>query len=156
MKEIFINPAKTCAFSGHRILNKFFNKEVIKKTIRSLIKDGYDTFLNGMAVGFDAECFNVLLEIRKTENIKIIACIPCPEQPCKFSEEQKKQYSKMLEIADDKIIISEKYTSNCMKKRNKFMVDNCSVLVTYLKRDFGGTKFTVDYAEKKGIKIIYI
>ena len=34
------------------------------------------------------------------------------------------------------------------------MVDNASALLTYLKRDFGGTANTVKYAKKMGVPII--
>ena len=55
--------------------------------------------------------------------------------------------------ADEIIVLSEEYTPYCMLKRNRFIVDNSSVLLAYLKEEKGGTKYTVDYAEKKDLKL---
>lgn len=153
---ILINTAKTCAFTGHRTLYPDYRADKLEKTINETIKDGYDTFLIGMAVGFDTECFKILLKIRKEKKIKIVACIPCENQSARFNKAQKKEYFELLEKADEKIFISKEYSPVCMKKRNEFMVKNCSLLIAYLKRDYGGTKQTVNYALKKEKKIIYV
>lgn len=150
-----INSARACSVTGHRVMEKDIEKAPLKEIFIKLIKDGgYDTFLIGMALGFDTLCFQVLEKIREEENIKIIACVPCRSQADKFSVVQKKEYDRMILSADEVVLISEKYTKECMRKRNEFLVDNSSVIVSYLRRDFGGTKQTVNYARKKGIKII--
>ena len=43
-----------------------------------------------------------------------------------------------------------------MMERNRFMVDNSSILLAYLREDRGGTYNTVKYAEKKQKQIIRI
>ena len=53
-----------------------------------------------MALGFDTVCFQILEEIRKEKDIKIIACVPCSTQAEKFSLEQKKEYDRMLFIKE--------------------------------------------------------
>lgn len=154
MKDFLINPAKTVAITGHRVLYPDFNIDKLKENLNQLIEDNYDTFLIGMALGFDTVCFQILEQIRKEKDIKIVACVPCLSQSYKFNKEQKKEYERLLSIADKKVIISEEYTRSCMQKRNQFMVDNASIVLAYIKRDFGGTKNTVKYAEKLNIKII--
>lgn len=153
---MIIDRARTCAFTGHRNLDADFNRAELERVIKGLIKGGFTTFLIGMAVGFDTECFKMLETLRKTENIKIIACIPCKTQDYKFSEKQKEEYKKMLNSADEKIYVSGEYTKNCMFKRNMFMVDSASVLVAYLNTDRGGTFQTVNYAKRKNVNIIMI
>ncbi len=145
---------KTCAVTGHRVLQKDFDRNKLKEVFLKLIEGGIDTFLVGMAIGFDTECFLVLQEIREKKDIKIIACIPCEKQALKFSEKEKKLYYKMLDSADEKVLISKEYTAYCMMKRNMYMVDNSSVLVCYLRKNLGGTKNTVAYAKKSGKMII--
>ena len=153
---MIIDRARTCAFTGHRNLRKDFNRAELERVIKGLIKGGFTTFLVGMAVGFDTECFKMLESLRETENIRIIACIPCKTQDYKFSEKQKEEYKKMLNSADEKIYVSEEYSKNCMFKRNMFMVDSASVLVAYLNTDRGGTFQTVNYAKRKNVNIIMI
>lgn len=156
MSEIFINKLKTCAVSGHRKIEKIDLLKLEEVFFNVIRERKINTFLIGMAVGFDTICFRILEKIRKTENIRIVACIPCLNQDRNFSEKQKKEYKEILEKVDEKILISENYTPYCMSKRNKFMVDNCSFLVYYLKENKGGTKNTVEYAKKQQIEHINI
>ncbi len=150
---VVINKKYTMAVTGHRKMGKDISKETLKLIFEGAIYDGYDTFLVGMAVGFDSLCFRVLEEIRKENNIRIIACIPCENQDKSFSEMQKIEYKKMIESADERLVLSKEYTPYCMFARNRFMVDNCSYLLAYLREEKGGTKYTVDYALEKGLKV---
>lgn len=156
MKEILIERAKTCCVSGHRNLSKDLNLERLKEEFIKLIKDGYDTFLIGMAVGFDTVCFRVLEKLREEYNIKLIACVPCPSQSSRFNKTQKLEYDEMLNSSDEILLISEEYTKNCMIKRNDFLVKNSSSIVVYLRRDFGGTFYTYNKAKKENLNVIEI
>ena len=156
MKELFINRAKSCAITGHRVLRQDINLEKIKKAFLDLISDGYDTFLIGMALGFDTLCFQILESIRQEKQIKLIACIPCPSQSYKFTKEQKIEYDRMINSADEKVLISQEYSETCMRKRNDYMINNSSAVVCYLRRDFGGTVYTVNKAKKENLNIIKI
>ena len=156
MKEIFINKARACAITGHRAVSNTLDIDKLKSVFLTLIDGGYDTFLVGMAIGFDTICFGVLEQIRKENKIQIIACVPCKTQSYKYNRKQKEEYDRMLSVADEVLLISEEYSSTCMQKRNKFMVDNSSVVVAYLNRDYGGTANTVKYANYKGISVIKI
>ena len=154
MSELFINKARAVAVTGHRIMEKGYDVKRLKNVLNSLTEMGYDTFLVGMALGFDTLCFQVLEDIRKNKPIKIIACIPCDSQPARFSEDQKREYERMLLSSDEIVYVSHKYDDKCMMRRNRFMVDNASVLVSYLRRNSGGTYGTVSYAIKEKVKII--
>ncbi len=147
----------SCSFSGHRILGKDFNREELKNSIKEVINRGYTTFLVGMAIGFDTECFDLLTNLKKeNKEIKIIACLPCKNQDKGFRKEQKQKYQENLKKADEIICLNEEYINGCMQQRNRFMVDNSSVLISYLRYKKGGTVYTVNYAKKKGKEIIYI
>ena len=156
MSELFINKARTLAVTGHRVLYNDFNRKKLEETLKRSVECGFNTFLIGMAIGFDTICFQILEEIRKEKDIKIIACVPCLTQADRFTLEQKKEYERMLSVADEVKIISKEYTNRCMQKRNEFMVDNSSGLIAYLKRDYGGTANTVNYAIKNHVPIIQI
>ena len=66
----------------------------------------------------------------------------------------KKEYEKLKESADDKILLSYKYTPDCMKKRNEFMVKSSSALVSYVRREKSGSKQTLKLAKKYGLMVI--
>ena len=156
MSELFINKAKTCAVTGHRKVSKDIKKENVINALKTAILDGYDTFLVGMALGFDTVCFQVLEDLRKDYKIRIIACVPCITQSYKFSLEQKEEYDRMIKSSDEVVLVSENYTKYCMKKRNDYMVNNSSRLICYLRQNFGGTFYTVNKAKKENLKIIEI
>ena len=68
------------AVTGHRTVGIDLEKDQLKREFYNLIEKGYNTFLIGMAVGFDTICFNVLLDIKKMKDVKIVACVPCRGQ----------------------------------------------------------------------------
>ena len=119
------------------------------------VEKDFDTFLVGMAIGFDTTCAKILLK-KRAHNIDIIACIPCEEQDKFFKGKQKEEYIDILNKVDKKIYISKNYTKTCMRERNFFMVDNSSLLVAYYYTHLGGTHITVSYAERYNKEIIYI
>lgn len=156
MSQPFINKTRACAVTGHRVLYPEFNQKELENLFIKIIEKHFDTFLIGMAVGFDTVCFKTLQKLREKYDIKLIACVPCRHQDLKFSLEQKQEYRKMLLAADETIILSEEYTPSCMQKRNQFMVDNASVLIAYLRRNYGGTYKTCLYAKKVSVPIINV
>ncbi len=153
---INIDKNKTICVSGHRKISVPVDRDKLASIFNCYIDKGIDTFLVGMAIGFDTICFQVLEKLREKNNIKIIACIPCLEQDKMFSEAQKKEYKRMIKSADERIILSEKYTPYCMMKRNRFMVDNSSMVLAYLVENKGGTFATIKYAKEKKLEIVIL
>ena len=152
-----INLNKTVAVTGHRILQKDFDKEKLKEVFNTLINNGFDTFLIGMALGFDTLCFKLLTELKSSyKHIKLIAVVPCKNQDRAFSIKQKEEYKKMISSADEVIILNEDYITGCMQQRNRFLVDNSSILIAYLKTNKGGTYYTVNYARKEEKEILIL
>ena len=142
--------------TGHRTIEDYSIRKDTEDHLKMLVLRGYRTFYVGMAVGFDTLCFQILEKIREENDIKIIACVPCPSQPERFSYLQKKEYFRMLEVADEKKVLSQSYTPYCMQKRNQYMVDNSSVVFAYLRKNSGGTFNTVNYAKKNEISVILV
>ncbi len=147
---------KTICVSGHRYIGKDLNKERVEGFLVKLIEKGFNTFLIGMALGFDTLCFQILERLREKNDIKIIACVPCPSQPERFNFKQKEEYFRLLSVADEKVVLSPEYTPYCMQKRNEFMVDNSFAVLCYLNRNSGGTFNTVNYAKKKNVFVINV
>ncbi|MGN1104636.1 MAG: SLOG family protein [Candidatus Coproplasma sp.] len=136
-----------CAFTGHRKIKGDLDINDLDITIKKLIDGGVTTFYNGMARGFDllaAQC--VLKFKREYPQIKLVACVPCPEQDKYFSLEEKRIYHSVIEKCDEVKLISKKYHSGCMYERNRFMVDNCAHLIAYYRGEEGGTEYTLNYA----------
>ena len=164
MEQLFIKTQeqktpKTCAFTGHRTLEKDFSLRVLKKEIKALIERGVEVFYNGMAMGFDLSAAEAVISFkRKFPQVKLIACIPCPAQDKYYSDKDKKRYAKLCSQADEMLVLSKEYTPYCMLSRDRYMADRADVLLTYCKKDTGGTAYTVQYFKKKHpeSEIIYI
>lgn len=146
----------TCSFTGHRILKKDFNDDMLITIVEKVIKSGYKTFLVGMARGFDLKCASVLIKLKEKYQIDLIACIPCKEQNKFFKNLENQEYENILNYCDKKVYISEKYSKECMFIRNRYMVDNSSLLIAYYHYQRGGTHSTVTYAIKQNKEIIYV
>jgi len=82
--------------------------------------------------------------------------LPCHGQEERWSEKDKKIYSKILRQADKVVYVSEQYHNGCMHKRNRHMAEHSGFCICYLAKNTGGTAYTVDYAKQKGLKIINI
>lgn len=147
----------TVCFTGHRNLNENENliKERLFSVIENLVSEGFTRFIAGGALGFDTLAANAVLKIRETHpQVSLAIAIPHRNQAGSWSDEEKDEYKKILEAADEQILLSENYFRGCFHVRNRYMVDNSTVCVAYLLEEKGGTFSTVKYALKKGLRVI--
>ena len=159
----------TISFTGHRpnVLPweydgssrecKKFKKD-LEKILEKAINLGYTNFICGMALGSDTICAEVVLKLRKKyKQIKLECAIPCLNQSVKWTNEAKIKYDKILKQSNKvTFITNENYTFDCMQKRNKYLVDNCDILIAIYSGKKGGTQNTISYAHRIGklVKII--
>ena len=146
---------KVCAFTGHRSLaGTDFDEHLLERVVSDLVKTGTTRFLCGMAVGFDMKAAQAVLALKDMYEIELVACLPCANQSERFSARNKKLYNEILARCDDIIIMEMEYKNGCMQERDRYMVDNCDLLVCFLRKSSGGTYYTVNYARKANKKII--
>jgi len=160
---------KSCCFTGHRSqkLPWKFNENderciIMKKKLREEIEKailcGYNTFYSGMALGFDLICVEILIEMKEKYNdIKIIGAIPCKNQDALWPKEQQERYIACLSKLDSIRCIFDEYNGReCMIERNRYMVDNSSLMIALYNGLPGGTWLTINYAKKRGLKVVII
>ncbi len=148
---------KTCSFTGHRQILHIHSDslpQILSRTISKLAESGYVWFQSGGALGLDTLAADAVIALRKQYDIKLRMVIPCRNQAERWTQAGRAHYNDILKLADDVVILNEKYTPFCMHERNRMLVDTSSVLVTYLTREKGGTAYTVKYAASKNKKII--
>lgn len=59
--------------------------------------------------------------------------------------------------ADSVIVLSSEYCAGCMKRRNRFLVENASMLIAvYDGRRTGGTFQTVGMAARRGLRTVIL
>lgn len=124
---------------------------------RAIVK-GYTTFLCGMALGFDMICAETVLELKQRySHIKIIGAIPCRDQYSLWSAAYKARYRYLLTQLDGMRCKYDEYNgAECILERNRFMVDNSSLMIALFNGLPGGTKSTIDYAKMQGLELIII
>lgn len=158
---------KSCCFTGHRPAKLPWGydeenaacsklKDELALWITKLIEFGVNKFYTGMAMGTDIWAAELVLAMKKKypdKNINLIAAIPYEGQTNKWSEDWKKRYTDILNQADKKVLLQKQYTRGCLHARNRYMVDNSSFIIAVFNGEEGGTKYTIDYAKKQGLRI---
>lgn len=135
----------TAVLIGH---NNFFglNSEDLNQAIKDCIQKGITNFLSGGQGGFDRLAARQVFDLKKSyPHIKNILVIPYSSFKI-FNTE-----------LFDEIVFPEKCQRTpyraAIPKRNKYMVDNASVAICFVKY-CGGAAVTYEYAEKKNLNII--
>ena len=133
-------------------------KVVLRSEIEKAIKRGYRTFYCGMAIGFDMICAETVINLKKHySDIRIIGALPCRTQDIKWSGRDRERYRNLLTQLDGVRCIYDEYIgAECMLERNRFMVNNSSLMIALFNGLSGGTKSTIDYARSQGLETIII
>lgn len=149
---------QTCCFTGHRKIPPE-RYEVIAERLRcqitALIHQGVLYFGTRGALGFDTMAARSVLELRELyPQIRLILVLPCKKQTRGWSDADVVMYKRIKKACDKYVYISDAYTSDCMYKRNRHLVNFSSYCICYLTKRTGGTAYTVDYAKKRGLTVI--
>lgn len=151
----------TCCFTGHRPDKMEQGEKEIKplleKAIDDAIKNGYVTFITGMAMGVDIWAAEIVLERKKTNpNLHLICALPHPgfEKPRSLTE--KMRFNRIIKKADLVKEINDHYFRACYQVRNEWMVDHSNLVIAVFNGQKSGTKNTVDYAIKNNTTVVNV
>lgn len=161
------NKKISCCFSGHRPdkLPWGFDeshpdcirlKELLLKEILLKYRSGVTRFYTGMAAGVDMWCAELVLYIVKNypeTELELIGVVPHIGQERSWTPDLRERYFNILENCNETVILRDHYVPGCMQNRNRYLVDNSSYLIAVISESKGGTRFTIDYARKKGLDI---
>jgi len=150
---------KTCCFTGHRELPAGRERQKLaarlEEAVVEQIEKGVRFFGAGGALGFDTLAAQTVLRLKeKYPDIKLILVLPCLTQTRGWPAGDVEEYERIKAQADKVVYTSQAYTGGCMFKRNRHLVDNSGVCICCLAKNSGGTAYTVDYAERRGLEII--
>ena len=163
------NVQHTLAFTGHRPESLPFGanegddrcvrlKKLLYAEIVAKAQQGYTHFLSGMARGADIIFAEQVLRVQESDaRVRLLCVIPFEAQASKWSEFWRDRYFTILEQADDSIMISSRYTTDCLLQRNRYMVDRASsLLAVFNGTNRGGTAYTVRYAQQRNKEIVLL
>lgn len=145
-------------FTGHRP-NKLHSDEatvrtILEGSIDAAIKDGFVTFITGMAQGVDIWAAEIVLE-RKAKNpeIRLICALPHPDFGRRWSADWTSRHQAILERADLIRVICPAFSWECFQTRNEWMVDHSARVIAIYNGASGGTAKTIRYAEQNGVEV---
>ena len=151
----------SCCFTGHRPekidISPFEAKEKLRVAIKQAIADGFTSFISGMARGTDMWAAELVIEEKKyNKDIHLICALPHPNFEKKWSADNQNLFNYILSQADEIHTISNFFSMGAYMIRNKWMVDRSSLVIAFFNGSKGGTKNTIDYANKNGIETIIL
>lgn len=158
---------KTCCFTGHRPQKLGYGENSIQcdelkgrleELIKNLIeKEGVTHFISGVALGVDTYAANIVLNLKaQYPGITLECAIPCETQAVKWNERDRDIYYDLLAKCDKETLLQQNYTSDCMQKRNEYMVDNSDYVIAVWNGKPSGTGNTVKYAQKNKKAVLLI
>ena len=159
---------KVCSFTGYRPEKMSFEKESDSRCIKlkfdlyseieKLIKKGYTEFISGMARGVDVWAAEIVLHFSRDSDreLHLYAAVPFPEQNEQWYRWEKERYDEVLRLCSGVFVIENKYTSDCMQKRNDFLMKYADSSMSVYDGKSGGSNYTLGSAGKKDLNIINI
>ena len=149
---------KICCVTGNRKIDKEkieSTKQKIRKCVIEVINDGYTHFISGFEDGIELYFVEIIVELKKEHHLTLEANIPYRNR----MKTKNHNFQKLMMKCDIVNIISDKYTTSCVMKRNRFMVQASDLLIAvYDGQERGSSFFTICYARalEKNVKIINI
>lgn len=114
-------------------------------------------FITGMAMGADQICAKIVIDLKAKYDIKLEAAIPCIDQDSRWPQSYKDEYKSILARCDNRHYVStDRYTSDCMNRRNQYLISQADYLLATWDGSTGGTSNTINYALQKKIPVVII
>ena len=158
----------TCCFTGHRPEKLPWGDDetdgrcaALKKKLQDAVEAAYDEgmrhFICGMARGCDLYFAEAVLDLReRLPGITLECARPCESQADRWPREERGRYQAILERCNYETLVQRHYDRFCMMRRNRYMVDNSSVVIAAFNGSSGGTLNTILYAMRKKREVIQI
>ena len=149
-----------CAFTGHRPekINRSVTEvqEALRYSIYQSIEDGFAVFITGMARGVDLWAAEIILDLRKKQDIRLICAVPFEGFETQWSSEWKKIYRSVLKRADFVYVVGKTYSHDIFSRRNMWMVNHAKRIIAVYDGTPGGTRNTIAYAHKSNVEVIIL
>ncbi len=148
----------SCCFTEHRPEKLKAGEEEIKsalsKEIRLAVMSGIRNFHTGMARGVDLWAAEIVLELKKDfPQLRLICAIPYRDFEKKWTPRWQKLYHSVLSQADEIHYFYSYFNYRSFQERNCWMADHSGMLIAVYNGEKGGTRNTLAYAKKQGLKI---
>ncbi|NCB62750.1 MAG: DUF1273 family protein [Clostridia bacterium] len=163
-----MNREVSCCFTGHRPDKLPWGedetdphcldlKERIRQELDQAYEKGFRHFICGMARGADLYFGEAVLDLKtRRSGVTLEAAIPCEEQAAHWPERERNRYFRLIASCDYETMVQHRYSAGCMQRRNRYMVDQSSLLIAAYDGMLGGTMYTLTYAMRNKVEVVII
>lgn len=142
---------RTVACLGHSTVSADISSQVRSEIVKLLIEDPDTEFLVGNQGQFDSIVYHSLASLEKDfpdlQYKIVLAYMPGQKEDYELYPSKRTYYPEGMELVHPKFAIS---------KRNRWMVEQCDVVLCYITHSWGGAAQFVKKAERKKIDVINI
>ncbi len=147
-----------CAFTGHRPQYLTRCEEDVRvdleNAIMAAIKDGYTTFISGLAYGVDIWAAEIVARMKEhNPALHLVAAIPFPDFSDGWTEDWKARYNVLLAEAEYVKVMAPTYSKEAYHARNRWLVDHSSRVIAVYNGEPSGTRNTILYARKTRVPV---
>ncbi len=150
-----------CCFTGHRPEKLKISEqrlaELLEAEIKRAIEQGFITFISGMAKGTDVVAAEIILRLRERDSrLKLICALPHPGFGLHWGGGWTERFQRVLAQADLTRTICPSFSYASYQARNEWMCRHAGLVIAVYNGERGGTKNTLDYAERIGVPCVII
>lgn len=150
-----------CCFTGHRPEKLKIPEDrlvlLLEEEIRKAITGGFTTYITGMAKGTDLIAGEIVLRLREQDDrLKLICALPHPGFGLHWGGCWTERFQKVLAAADLVRTICPDFSYAAYQTRNEWMVRHSALVIAVFNGERGGTKNTMDYAQRTGVPCVVI
>lgn len=104
--------------------------------------------------GFELAVANaILLKRVRLPDCKVILVAPCPEFTDRWRDKDKRLYAKLKGSANKVVSVSPHYMPECMRLRNKHLIDNSCAIICMDDKPGTETSLAIQYAKESGLEV---
>lgn len=150
-----------CCFTGHRPEKLNIPEEqltlLLEEEIKKAIVSGFTTYITGMAKGTDIVAGEIILRLREQDGrLKLICALPHPGFGLHWGGGWTERFQRILAAADLVRTICPSFSYATYQIRNEWMIRHSALVIAVFNGERGGTKNTLDYAQRTGVPCVVI
>lgn len=159
--KILTDRSVTACFTGHRPdgipldmadphnINAIMG--LLYQSVSTAYKTGYRIFITGLAEGIDSYAALAVEKFRDThDDVRLVGAVP---YRAKLGSTRRESYvDDAYSCCNEILVTSEENNRGVYHLRDRFMVDQSSYIIAALAKNEGGSKYTFDYAVKRGLE----
>ncbi|GAA0494937.1 hypothetical protein Ade02nite_19460 [Paractinoplanes deccanensis] len=146
--------------TGHRIqhltpdMRPWVRAELARLAVKLRDEHGMTAGICGMAIGADLWWADAVVRA----GLRLEAHVPFPQQPNKWRDEDRAEWSRLLGLAAQTVTYGDGYDVRLLHRRNEGMIRACSAAVAVFdtRKSAGGTASAVRKLIRAGVPVVHV